>query len=167
LAQAIKNGSGPVYIQADASSFPVKGGSFDVTLSISTLQYMPIHEVVRNCRQALRPHGHAIFVENLSGNLAAKIDRLRRRLMHVAEPPTMRIRRHLSLSDTCIFQSQFNSVTTRVWYDWSTVLIPLLDAASGQSRRLLERVVSFTAKPIPQSAWRSRFAWIAEISAEA
>jgi SAM-dependent methyltransferase len=90
---------------------PVKDGSFDVTLSVSTLQYMPIARVVEGCRRALRPGGVAVFVENLAGNPIARMDRLRRRVLRIPEPPPMRIRNHLSLREIALFKSHFSDVT--------------------------------------------------------
>jgi SAM-dependent methyltransferase len=126
LANAAATDPGPLYLQADASNIPVKEAAFDFTLSISTLQYMPIGQVIKNCRRALRPGGVALFVENLAGNPSAKVDRLRRRVFRIREPPTMHIRRHLSLRDLATFETEFSHLTAHAWYDWSTILLPLL-----------------------------------------
>jgi SAM-dependent methyltransferase len=164
LAAAGSTAPGPWYIQADAAHMPVRDGGFDVTLSISTLQYMPISRVVEGCRRALRPGGIAVFVENLAGNPVAKMDRLRRRILRTPEPPTMRIRRHLSLREISLFRSHFADVTAHVWYDWSTVLLPLV-GIGPTVRRVVQSVVWRTARPVSISEWRSRFGWIISIAA--
>jgi SAM-dependent methyltransferase len=143
---------------------PVAAATFDVTVSVSTLQYMPIPEVVENCRRALRPGGVSVFIENLAGNPVAKVDRLRRRVLRIPEPPTMRIRRHLELGDLTFFRRVFNGVTAEVWYDWSTVLLPFL-AAPPLVRRVVAAAVLRTGRATPTSAWRARFGWIVSIEA--
>lgn len=164
LTGAGRTAPGPWYIQADASHMPVKDGAFDVTLSVSTLQYMPIARVVEGCRRALRPGGMAVFVENLAGNPVARMDRLRRRVLRTPEPPTMRIRKHLSLCDIALFRSHFTDVTAHVWYDWSPVLLPLI-GISPTVRRVVQGVLWRTARPVCTSEWRSRFGWIVSIAA--
>src|SRR5438105_4345632 len=160
LVTASSRWSNVFYVQADAADPPVLNGSFDITLSVSTLQYMPeLKKVIRACRKALRPGGLAIFIENLAGNPVAKLDRLRRSAFRIPEEPTMHIRAHLSLADLRNFEEYFRSVSACVWHDWSTIFYPFM-TWHLPGERFVERLIRTTASPHSPEHWRARYGWL-------
>jgi hypothetical protein len=94
------------------------------------------------------------------------MDRLRRRVLRTPEPPTMWIRKHLSLREIALFKSHFTDVTVQVWHDWAPVLLPLV-CMSPTMGRVIEGVVCRTARPACTTEWRPRFGWIVSIVASA
>jgi SAM-dependent methyltransferase len=154
------------FLNADAQRLPLADASFDVTWSVSTLQYMDdISAVVRGCRNVLKSGGQSVFLENLYGNPAARFDRYRRKICKCPEQSTMRIRRHLDTSSNQLFKNYYRVVEFRVWHDWTPFLYPFVDSSlpgTALARSLIRRV----ARPRFWSAWRSRYGWIAEVFAK-
>jgi SAM-dependent methyltransferase len=156
---------GANFLLADAQRLPLPAGVFDITWSVSTLQYMDsVEAVVSGCRNALRPGGRSVFIENLSRNPAARVDRLRRKVLKCTEQPTMRIRSHLETSSKQLFDGYYRNVEFRVWHSWTTLLFPIADSALPGTA-LVRSMIRKVAHPSSCTDWRARYGWIAEVVA--
>lgn len=152
------------YLQADSRLIPLRDFSADITLSVSTLQYVPSQPVIENCYRILRPGGTAVFVENLLGNPVARLNRIGRRLLGIPEPPNMHVLHHLALEDLALFGERFKTIEVRVWNDWNTVLYPFLQFEVPGSR-FLRYLIRWSSQPMRPTEARARFGWVAEIVA--
>ena len=150
------------YLQADGNVLPFATASFDLTISVSTLQYMDIPSAISECGRVLRGGGRAIFIENLASCPLAKLDRLRRKLTAKTSEPGMAIRRHFSFDDLRYFEQYFSFVHVNVWHDWSTLIYPLVHGRA-RVQRLLKSVVRNFARPVPPSVVRAHLSWLAEV----
>lgn len=138
-------------VRGDAAHLPFADESFDVTVSISVMQYAGWRASMREVQRVLALGGLAIFVENLYGNPLAQAYRTLRRLARWVPPSNQVPREYIRWDDAEAMA--FPGAAAFVMADhlvaplayWRTILRPPtgggdLDVGSGRFCRALARV---------------------------
>ncbi len=163
-------------VRADSQVLPLRAGSLEAVLSISTLQYADPARVVAECSRALVAGGRGWFLENLAGNPVVALFRSVRRLagerLAVGEDGDLVPRAHLRferLDDLFGRGRSLSVVAVEAFHLLSPMVAPLwfpVPRAGRCARAAVAGLAAVDRRLLGRWPGLGRFAWHAYVEVE-
>jgi len=165
--QLKKARKGVLYVNGDIECLPFKDHSFDAIFSFSAMQYVDWRSVVAKSEKLLKPNGKAVFVENLSGNIFAKVYRLIHRCLGWQYVSYQIPRKHIKFKELSYFKSIFEQVEVTPFHFLTPVSLIVPALRKGflgkplyvQSPNLYRALNEVDKSLISRFPWLSQFCW--------
>jgi len=173
LRQSNHRYPGGHHVMADAARLPLADGSVDAVFCFSVLQYANRDLALHEIRRVLRPSGRVVLVENLAGNLVAKLYRAWRWLVRIRYPKRLTPVNHVAWAQRSRYLTAFPAAHCDAFFVTSAALLmhpAVYRADAAEPRRswvraalaATHRLDSALLRRIP---WLRHAAWILVVRA--